>query len=62
MDFLALEGLSSQLRFLQELVVPPAAYMRTKYPQAQSGWLPMFYARRALGGLAKRLKMIRQTP
>jgi hypothetical protein len=52
MDFLALEGLSSQLRFLQELVVPPAAYMRTKYPQAQSGWLPMFYARRAFGGLA----------
>jgi hypothetical protein len=62
MDFLALDGFSSRLRYLRELFFPPAAYMRTKYPQAQPGWLPVFYARRAFDGLLKRLKMGRQTP
>jgi len=62
MDFCALDGLSSQLRFLRELFFPPAAYMRAKYPQAQPGWLPVFYARRAFDGLVKRIKMGRQTP
>jgi len=56
MDFRALETMSSQLRFLQELVFPPAAYMRTKYPHAGRGSLPMLYTRRAVGGLVKRLK------
>jgi hypothetical protein len=62
MDFLALDGFSSQLRFLRELFFPPVAYMRTKYPQAQPGWLPVFYARRAFDGLLKRIKMGRQKP
>jgi hypothetical protein len=62
MDFRALDGFSNQLQYLQELVFPSTAYMRTKYPQAQHAWLPLFYARRALGGLFKRLKMSRQTP
>jgi len=55
-DFRALEGFSSQLRFLQELFFPPEAYMSTKYAQAERGWLPMLYVCRALGGLVKRLK------
>jgi len=62
MDFLALDGFSSQLRFLRELLFPSTAYMRTKYPQAQPGWLPAFYVRRAFDGLLKRIKMGRQTP
>jgi hypothetical protein len=62
MDFRALDGFASQLRFLRELFFPPVAYMRTKYPQAQPGWLPVFYARRAFDGLLRRIKMGRQTP
>jgi hypothetical protein len=62
MNFRALDGFSSQFRFLQELVFPPAAYMRTKYPEAQPGWLPWLYARRVLGGFTKRLKTKRQMP
>ena len=62
MDFIALDGFSSQLRFLRELFFPSAAYMRAKYPQAQPGWLPVFYVRRSFDGLVKRLKTGRQTP
>jgi hypothetical protein len=61
-DFCVLEGLSSQLRLLQEHVFPSAAYMRKKYPEAQPGWLPWLYARRVFGGLTKRIKRSRRTP
>jgi hypothetical protein len=61
MDFDALDGFASQLRFLHELIVPPAAYIRSKYPQAQRVWLPLLYARRAFDGLGKRLKTSRET-
>ena len=56
-DFRALKEFSSQLRYLQELLFPPAAYMRAKYQQTEAGWLPMLYARRILSGLVKRLKI-----
>jgi len=62
MDFCALDGFSSRLRLLRELFFPSIAYMQRKYPQAQPGWLPAFYVRRAFDGLLKRLKMGRQTP
>jgi hypothetical protein len=61
MDFVALDGCSSQLRFLRELFFPPAAYMRSKYPQAQPGSLLALYAHRAVFGLLKRIKIGRQT-
>jgi hypothetical protein len=56
MDFRALGGVSHQLRFLQQLFLPPAAYMRSKYAEARLGWLPWLYARRALSGFIKRLR------
>jgi hypothetical protein len=62
MDFEALDGFTSRLRYLQELFLPPAAYMRSKYPQTQNDWLPLLYARRAFEGLAKRLKRQPDTP
>ena len=55
MNFSAIDSVANQLRFMRELVFPPAAYMRSKYPHAQSAWLPWLYARRALGGISKRL-------
>ena len=56
MDFRALGEFSSKLRFLKECLLPPAAYMRSKYLQSQHDWLPVLYIRRAIDGLAKRLK------
>ena len=57
MNFSSIDSAANQLRFMRELVFPPAAYMRSKYPHAQSAWLPWLYARRALGGISKRLRM-----
>ena len=62
MDFEALDGFTSRLRYLRELFLPPAAYMRSKYLHAENDWLPLLYARRAFDGLAKRLKTSRQMP
>lgn len=56
MDFQALEGIASKLRFLRELVVPPSDYILAKYPSVQPGDLPWVYARRAFGGFIKALK------
>ena len=55
LDFLAIEGGKDRLRFIRELVFPPADYMRTKYADAHPAWLPWLYARRGAEGLAKRL-------
>lgn len=36
MNFSAIDSDANQLRFMRELVFPTAAYMRSKYPHAQS--------------------------
>jgi hypothetical protein len=56
LDFRAITGTGAKLRFLRELVFPPAAYMRSKYPDARPAWLPWLYLCRALGGVAKKLR------
>jgi hypothetical protein len=56
MDFNAIAGVGNKLQFLRESVLPPEAYMRHKYPDAWPGWLPWLYLRRALGGVAKKLR------
>lgn len=43
------------LRYLRELVFPPAAYMREKFGGSRQ-FLPLLYLRRAAGGLVKRLR------
>ena len=50
-DFLALDGAAQRARWLKELAFPPADYMRGKYPDAATHWLPVLYARRGLHGL-----------
>jgi hypothetical protein len=50
-DFLALDGAVQRARWLKELAFPPAEYMRGKYPDAATHWLPVLYARRGLHGL-----------
>jgi hypothetical protein len=54
-DFLALDDLGARLTFAREVVLPPAAYMRARYGRANAAWLPLLYARRAIGGVTKRL-------
>jgi len=51
-DFLALEYWSDRGGWIRELAFPSADYMRSKYPDSASGWLPVLYARRALTGVA----------
>lgn len=55
LDLCALDGLPSKLRFVRELVFPPAAYMRARLPHARPDWLPWLYLLRAIGGLRKRV-------
>ena len=62
MDFRAIEGAGNKLRFMRELAFPSASYMRAKYPNAPTFWLPWLYARRAVGGVVKRLRTTQQTP
>jgi hypothetical protein len=57
MNFSAMDSVSNRVGFIRELVFPPIAYMRTKYPDARPSRLPWLYARRALGGLIKRLSV-----
>lgn len=61
MNFRAIEGLSRKAAFLKEVVFPPEAYMRQQYPDSNSDVLLHLYARRALGGVAKRFQRRRQT-
>ena len=62
MDFRALGGGLRQLRLLRELFFPASAYMRAKYPQSRSSWLPWLYLRRAAGGFTKLLGSGRVAP
>jgi hypothetical protein len=62
MDLRAIDGVPNKLRFLRELAFPSAAYMRSKYSNAPTFWLPWLYARRAFGGAIKRLRLTQQTP
>ena len=55
MDFCAIARWADKVRFLRELVFPPADYMRAKYASAARIALPWLYARRALEGVVKRL-------
>jgi hypothetical protein len=57
LDFCAIPGAGSKLRFLRELGFPSAAYMSRKYPDARPAWLPWLYLRRALGGVLKKVAM-----
>lgn len=56
MDLVAIRGTSSRLRFLRELMLPPREYIRAKYKGDAIGWLPWLYGRRAVGGIARRLR------
>jgi len=56
MDFRAYGSVANQVRYLKILCLPPARYMRLKYPEAQLEWLPWLYLRRAVGGLMKRIR------
>jgi len=54
LDLCAHDGLGTKLRFVRELVFPPAAYMRDRFPDASLKWLPWLYVLRTLGGLRRR--------
>lgn len=47
-------GAARSLRHVREVLLPPADYMRAKYPAARWGWLPWLYVRRWAEGVAKR--------
>lgn len=53
MDFCALGSGSTRMRFARELFFPPPAFMRSRYADQPSAWLPWLYLRRAAGGVAK---------
>ncbi len=57
-DFTAIPGFGNRLRFARELVFPPRAYMRARYEPSSDAWLPWLYARRATGGIIKRLRPV----
>jgi hypothetical protein len=61
MNFKAMKGASRKAAFLKEVVFPPEAYMRQKYPDANTDRLLHLYARRAFAGVAKRFQRRRQT-
>lgn len=44
---------SEKLRYLREIGFPSPAYMRAKYGIRVGGYLPIYYVRRGLGGIAK---------
>lgn len=54
-DLLAIPGSRNRLRFVRETVFPSAAYMRSKYHEVPKTPLIWLYARRAVGGLIKRM-------
>lgn len=62
MDFAEIDGLANKLRFVRELVLPPASYMQSKFPNASTVQLPWLYTRRAVGGVLKRLRPKQLTP
>jgi hypothetical protein len=55
MDYRALPGIGRKVRYLRELVFPPAAFMQSKFAGAGGQWLPWLYVRRAVAGAWRRL-------
>lgn len=55
MDMSARQGFDQKLRYILEVMFPPADYMRLRFEGTKLGWLPWLYARRAFGGIAKRI-------
>lgn len=55
MDFVALRNPLDQLQFIRELVFPPVAYMRAKFPDDAPALLGWRYVMRAARGVGKRL-------
>jgi hypothetical protein len=59
-DFVSISGLANRLQLAREITFPPTSYMRAKYAQLPNAWLPLLYARRAVEGLIKYLRGVRQ--
>jgi hypothetical protein len=57
LDLRAMRSWARRLRWGHDLCFPPADYMRSKYSQVRIDWLPVLYARRAVGGVWKRLAL-----
>ncbi len=57
-DDRAITGGPNKLRVMRKLAFPPVADMPSKSFQARPSWLPGLYARRAVGGVIKRLNTI----
>jgi hypothetical protein len=55
-DWRRISGVRARLRFLQEHLFPPAAYIRHRYGISSRAALPFLYAHRALTGAVKWLK------
>lgn len=55
MDMAAMPAMDDRLRYIREILFPPAGYMRARYPRSPRVALPLLYARRAVEGLAGRL-------
>lgn len=55
MDMAAMPAMDDRLRYVREVIFPPASYMRARYPGSARVALPLLYARRAVEGLASRL-------
>lgn len=54
LNLCAHRDLRSKLRYMRELVFPPADYMRARFPHAKPKWLPWLYVLRGIGGLRRR--------
>ncbi len=61
MDYRALGSFTRQVRFLKELLFPPAHYMRNKYSGPAAAWLPWLYLRRAAAGVRRTMGLGRGT-
>jgi hypothetical protein len=59
MDMCAREGTREKIRYVVEMAFPPADYMRARFADARPSWLIWLYARRALGGIANRIRAFR---
>lgn len=55
-DFMAVPSLIGKLRLIRETVFPSRDYMRRKFAASRVRWLPWLYVRRAVAGVASRLR------
>jgi Uncharacterised nucleotidyltransferase len=53
LNFVHTPGTAQKVQYLQELIFPPAAYMRARFGRDSAMALPLLYGRRALSGLRK---------